>query len=542
MTPRNADTHEQLLTLLQLSETFRTPAADRVRSDLAAAAHHLTRASDHDSIVAFIGGTGTGKSTLVNRLIGSEVTATSFRRTFTAGPVYIAKSNIPTGFAQLTVHPANELPAKGDTQKLVYVAFDTTLRLIDTPDIDGELVGHHALADRIFRWADAVIFLVTPEKYQMTELQPYYRIAQRYALPALYVMNKADDENAAVEYEQLLTRAGINHATVLAVARDDATWQPLPERTLTTQLITALRPSANDVGLNARVADAVQRFNDQLLQPLNDARQRTNSAVAALETLTGDIVDVDVHPLTQQLQRRMRERSVLYLIGPQRILDRVRSVPTTLVRLPRSMWEWTRTGEFKLAMNDAGGRAQSPDFRDVLIEQFQALQSRIDDVIAQHTTAREPSKWKLPVESAGKISDEEIGRLTQWLETRWNATPRDTAVLQKLMKVIPGGQKLSKYSEAAPYLLAIACVTKGAVLGHIDLLILGGYSAVTWLTEKINDEVASMTRRTNRLIAERYQAMANEQVQSAIAWLEVQAPDAALLDRASAALDRLQKR
>ena len=43
---------------------------------------------------------------------------------------------------------------------------------------------------------------------------------------------------------------------------------------------------------------------------------------------------VDVNPLTRALQRRLQQRSVLYLIGPGRILDRVRQVPMFLARLP----------------------------------------------------------------------------------------------------------------------------------------------------------------------------------------------------------------
>ena len=48
-------------------------------------------------LVAILGGTGTGKSTLVNRLLGANLTATSFRRTFTSGAVAITadEKNLP---------------------------------------------------------------------------------------------------------------------------------------------------------------------------------------------------------------------------------------------------------------------------------------------------------------------------------------------------------------------------------------------------------------------------------------------------------------
>src|SRR5690349_5835110 len=81
-----------------------TPAIERFTADLSAARFHLKRdVTKHEPIIlAVLGGTGTGKSTLVNRLLNAEthpLTASSFRRTFTAGPVAI-------------VHESNRLPER----------------------------------------------------------------------------------------------------------------------------------------------------------------------------------------------------------------------------------------------------------------------------------------------------------------------------------------------------------------------------------------------------------------------------------------------
>ena len=103
---------------------------------------------------------------------------------------------------------------------------------------------------------------------------------------------------------------------------------------------------------------------------------------------------------------------------------------------------------------------------------------------------------KIDPSTAGKIADNQIADLKNWLESRWNATPRDTAILKKLLSIVPGGDKLTKWSEAAPYLLTIIVVTHHAFFGHIDLLVLGGYSLATWLTERLSNEVASRTSNT----------------------------------------------
>src|SRR3954468_21752980 len=195
-------------------------AIDRFPLDTAAARFHVRSAagrSQHPPLLVILGGTGTGKSTLVNRLLERDVTATSFRRTFTAGAVAVAKAAaaVPTrwlGLEAVSIAP-EQLPARGQIDALVVVPLDRPLTrratLVDTPDLDGDQPAHHAQADRAFRWAQAVLFLVTPEKYQMTELLPYYRLAKRYALPAVYVMNKCEEQAVVEDYRQLLTREDV---------------------------------------------------------------------------------------------------------------------------------------------------------------------------------------------------------------------------------------------------------------------------------------------------------------------------------------------
>ena len=319
------------LAALPLADTQKA-AAGRVHSDLAAAAFHRTRAAGDKPIVALVGGTGVGKSSIVNRLIGADVTATSFRRTFTAGPVAITNDDLPAGLFDLP-HVDAEVagePPRGQADRVVLVrrsdALLARLTLVDSPDVDGERPDHHAVADRIFRWADAVVFVVTPEKYQMTELQPYYRLAGRYGVPKLYVMNKADSTAVVDDYAALLRRSGVLDPTVRVVPRDDSTWHPPADQLLRPEDLI-LAPGVTPTGQKQRVFDATARAADQVLQPLLDLRQAIDGVVGSVRAFAGDAIDVDVHPLTQQLQHRMRDRSVLYLIGPQRILDRVRSVP-----------------------------------------------------------------------------------------------------------------------------------------------------------------------------------------------------------------------
>src|SRR3954469_9475064 len=214
-------------------------AIDRFRLDASAARFHLRSGSHRPMLVSIVGGTGTGKSTLVNRLLGADITATNFRRTFTAGAVAIAKSAdaIPLHWLGLDpVYPkAQELPVRGQPDSLLVVPMESELTarvtIIDTPDLDGDQPAHHAQADRAFRWSQAILFLVTPEKYQMTELVPYYRMAARYALPALFIMNKAEEQVVVDDYARVVAQfSGTDDSRkVFALPRDGSAYEPPAE-------------------------------------------------------------------------------------------------------------------------------------------------------------------------------------------------------------------------------------------------------------------------------------------------------------------------
>jgi hypothetical protein len=254
------------------------------------------------------------------------------------------------------------------------------------------------------------------------------------------------------------------------------------------------------------------------------------------------VASVDVNPLTRQLQRRLQQRSILYLMGPGRMLDRVRQVPGLLARLPKTAWDLVAKGrvpEARLSTGDTSLPRELPNFRVSLIDQFVVIQSRIEDVLRSDPLGQRwiddaSTEWaqaKLNPEAAGAIADAELEDLRSWLEKKWNATPRDTALLRKLLKHLPGGEKLTRWSEAAPYLLTIVVATHHAFFGHVDLMIIGGYSLATWLSERMSNEVASRARLTNKRLAERFEALAHEQIERVVAFIAARAPSAQTINR-----------
>jgi hypothetical protein len=560
---RLADLDEDLAALradLPASSTIIAPL-DRWRGDVAALRFHL-RGRKGAPVIAILGGTGTGKSTLVNRLLEANLSATSFRRTYTAGAVAIVSdaANLPDGWLGIAHRAAaeTELPARGEPESLLVVTssqpLSSQVTLVDTPDLDGDQPQHHAQADRAFRWATAVLFLVTPEKYQMTELLPYYRLARRYGISALFAMNKCEETAVLEDYAKQLAGREWADARVFAIPRDDAAWAAAPQADLNAlrAALPALPPPNGEAGLRARTADLLGRLGDQVLAPVRDARREADRLTAALRAMEAPELGVDVNPITQQLQRRLQQRSVLYLMGPGRMMERVRQVPGLILRLPRTLWDTVIRGK-KVVLNDPqqpeGAEAKAPDFRAGLMDQFAVVQSRIDDALRSTPLAE---RWVrdggggegyksalIDPADAGKIADEELADLREWLEKRWNSTPRDTLLILKLVRYLPGGQRLVQWAEATPYLLALVVATHHAFFGHIDLMIIGGYTVATWLTEKLSNEVTNRVRQTNRKISERFAKLAHEQIERVCQWLARQAPPPRALEKLERATEEL---
>lgn len=520
---------------------------DRCRSLLSAVRFHLRNHDEAPHIVAILGGTGTGKSTLLNRLVGAEASATSYRRTFTAGPVAVVRrvEDLPDGWLDTAPTKAESFPVQGQAGLLMCVCLDHPLAekiiLVDTPDLDGDQLAHHAEADRVFRFAEAAIFLVTPEKYQMTESAAYHRLARRYEVPSLFVMNKCESAEVLDDFRKLLAdRHGVA-ARVFALPRDDAAYEPpadvgLEALKTALELLGSSPRSRSENGTQQRVRDLIQRARDTVLEPLEAARKTIDRLSSSMSLLKTCPTDVDVSGISRQLQTRMQEQSILYLMGPQRVMQRLRQVPGFLGRLPRAAWDLLARGELPpwalLSPSPQSETSPAPDFAGILKDQFIVLQGRIDellraDPISQRWMTDEADSYaavRIDPATAAHIAEEELASLKAWLDQRWESAPRDTRIMQSLLKHLPGGRHAVKLSEAAPYLLALAVATHGAFFGPIDLLIIGGFSLATWLGEKFSNETAARVRQSNHMIRERFESLAGRQVRQIYEWLGTHVP------------------
>lgn len=145
-------------------------------------------------VLALVGGTGVGKSSLLNVLAGGTVSPASARRPTTGVPVaWIAES------AREETAPLLRWLDVREVRDHKNGAF-ADVAILDLPDVDSTTPEHRARVDELLPRVDAVVWVADPEKYGDAVLRDDYmrRWAPRLARQ-LVVLNKADRIGQDVE-------------------------------------------------------------------------------------------------------------------------------------------------------------------------------------------------------------------------------------------------------------------------------------------------------------------------------------------------------
>ena len=138
-------------------------------------------------VLALVGGTGVGKSTLLNALAHESVTEIGVRRPTTNEPVaWLSHEARADAVGLLEWLGAREI-REHDRPAFRNVA------ILDLPDIDSTSREHSAKVDELLPRVDAIVWVTDPEKYRDAILHNAYVRSWSARLPRqLVVLNKAD--------------------------------------------------------------------------------------------------------------------------------------------------------------------------------------------------------------------------------------------------------------------------------------------------------------------------------------------------------------
>jgi hypothetical protein len=271
-------------------------------------------------LLAVVGGsTGAGKSTLVNSLLGEEVSPAGVLRPTTRAPVLVCHPADRHRFEGDRVLPrlartTGEAPGQAGTVHLVTSAsLPPGLALLDAPDIDSVVSSNRALAAQLLAAADLWIFVTTAARY--ADAVPWDLLAEagRRSAAVAVVLDRVPAQAVAEiepDLHRMLAEHGVRTALVHSIRESELEGGLLPDAE-----VAPLRSWLVELGDDAAARAGVIRTTLQgALDDLDRRIALLADAVAAQREVAdrlGDHVDVAYAEACDEIDAAVRSGTLL---------------------------------------------------------------------------------------------------------------------------------------------------------------------------------------------------------------------------------------
>lgn len=227
-----------------------TPGVEEARADRAAAREQLDSyllprlAAPAAPLLVVVGGsTGAGKSTLVNSLVGEQVSVAGVLRPTTRAPVLVHHPSDAGWYGPTAgVRPQGGTSAPGSSgvvpdgavRVVTSQAVPPGLALLDAPDIDSVEEANRALADRLLAAADLWLFVTTAARYADAVPWTLLRGAAARRAQVALVVDRVDPGAEAVvdDLRRLMAENDLGDVPLFVVPETDLEGGLLPEGTV----------------------------------------------------------------------------------------------------------------------------------------------------------------------------------------------------------------------------------------------------------------------------------------------------------------------
>jgi GTP-binding protein EngB required for normal cell division len=169
-------------------------------------------------VLVLAGGTGVGKSSVLNALAGREISAARATRPTTERPVaWIAESR------RAGMEPLLAWLGVGQVVGHAEAAL-ANVAVLDLPDFDSVRTENRAVVDELLPRVDALAWVLDPEKYDDERFHEYLRGLAAHGPRMWFLLNKVDRvpavSRAALEEDlgRRLSEAGIARARIVAIS------------------------------------------------------------------------------------------------------------------------------------------------------------------------------------------------------------------------------------------------------------------------------------------------------------------------------------
>jgi energy-coupling factor transporter ATP-binding protein EcfA2 len=278
--------------------------------------------------VVFLGGTGTGKSTLFNALCGKPLSEMGIERPKTGGPIVYSYQGafVEQHFPFPSVHmerchleDLQAMPAAGVPGHMLILEHKredwSHLFIIDTPDLDSLEAKNRQTAEDLYLLSDIVVFVTSQEKYADEVPYHFLRRIIEERRPYFLLLNKAEDRLTKEEVLVVLEGRGISFASDRVWLIPYAPADPFPwilehpvfhefvrsfSQTLSTEGIEPLRKRQN----SWRAADLKRRVGGIL-----ELLEEENRAAGQWLTRLDGLYEEASHDLIREEKRRFMAES-----------------------------------------------------------------------------------------------------------------------------------------------------------------------------------------------------------------------------------------
>ncbi|MFL6127719.1 MAG: ABC transporter [Mycobacteriales bacterium] len=272
-------------------------------------------------LLAVVGGsTGAGKSTLVNTLLGAEVSPAGVLRPTTRSPVLVCAPDEGRWFTNTRVLPGLARVtgdgADGAARSLRIVphpAVPAGLALLDAPDVDSVVAGNRELAAQLLAAADLWVFVTTAARYADAVPWDLLHTAEQRGTALAVVLNRVPPEAMAEVSSHLgrmLADNGLSRAALFTVPEVALAGGRIPA-----DAVAALRGWLMGLAADAAArAEVVRGTLDGALRSMGQrvpalARQADEQAAAA--AVLHDEVDAFYAAACREVDDAIRGGSVL---------------------------------------------------------------------------------------------------------------------------------------------------------------------------------------------------------------------------------------
>lgn len=430
-------------------------------------------------VVALAGGTGSGKSSMINALAGEDVANSGALRPTTSEPQAWIPANPEPGLVRL-------LDDIGIEKRVGQDRFDW-LAVIDLPDTDSVQVEHRQTVARLLPEVDLVVWVLDPEKYQDRVLhRDHIRPLAPHGDQFLFVLNQVDRleghevPDLVDDLRSTLAGDGLESPVIIPTAADPDVGPPVGVE----DLVDALRA----------MGDAKAVVHRKLVTDLHEAA-RVLAAAAGVEGGGGTGFAAEWDALVVDVAGRVTDD----VIG-RPVLDRAARTGRSSHRAAMSLFRRrVETAEVALSRRPDSGPGALAAVRT------------LDDYVAD-LAARVEGETAIEVRSVGGRIDEAVGAAVDTVAfgesvaipppAGWTGA---VAWLRRmaLLVAIVGALWIFDVLRSGDRILVPAVVTLAALLAVVVPAAVGAAAGAREATQTVGDQRQAIERAVAREIDRR---------------------------------------